>query len=117
MKKIFTLLFCVVALGFAAHANDEVMIDECINLLLTQDQPTATRAANFDLNNDGIISVVDLTMMIDRNIEAKANRAPAQQTQNDKVQTVINEALETTTGQPDIEDVNKVIEKNLKKQQ
>ncbi len=117
MKKIFTLLFCVVALGFAAQAQDATVVDRCINVLLNQDQPTLRAAvADLDANQDGILSILDATMLIDRNLQVQqTQQAPVQQ-QSD-VKAIVDEALETTTGQPDIEDVNKAIEKGLKKQQ
>ena len=34
MKRIFTLLFCALALGFAANANDNALINRCIDTVL-----------------------------------------------------------------------------------
>ena len=117
MKKIFTLLFCVVAMGFAAHAQDATSVNRCINALLIQDQPTLRATlADLDANQDGILSILDATMLIDRTLQVQqAQQAPVQQ-QSD-IKGIVDEALETTTGRPDIEDVNKAIEKGLKKQQ
>ena len=62
MKKIFTLLFCVVAMGFAANASDFPMVDRCINALLGIDQPATLMASNLDANNDGMLSIADAAL-------------------------------------------------------
>ena len=50
MKKIFTLLFCVVAMGFAANASDFPMVDRCINALLgITDMETLKKAASLHI--------------------------------------------------------------------
>lgn len=112
MKKIFTLLFCVVAIGLTASAEDNSLIDRCINVLLTSEQPTRAMAADLDANHDGVISIGDLTALIDQKLAAnQGNRAP--ETQVD-VDALINEVLKTPTGEPNIHDVNEAIEHNLK---
>lgn len=113
MKKIFTLLFCVVAMGFAANASDFPLVDRCINALLGIEQPTTVMATNLDANNDGTLSIADVTTLIDQALEAKAiNRAPAQ---NIDINALVKDALETQTGEPDIDDVQQAIDHNLKK--
>lgn len=111
MKKIFTLLFCVVAMGLAANA-EESLIDQCINALLTQDQNTTLRSATLDANNDGVLTIADVTTLIDMNLMAQQiNRAPAKKTD---VQTVINQVLQTETGEPNINDVQEAVDQNIK---
>ena len=112
MKKIFTLLFCVVALGFAAQAEDNGLIDRCINVLLGGEQPTMLMAANLDANHDGVISISDVTTLIDQQLmEQQANRAPATEVD---VDALIEEVLKAKAGEPNIHDVNEAIEHNLK---
>ena len=53
MKKIFTLLFCVMAV--AAYADD-ARIDQCINIVLGNENATMLTAQNFDVNNDAASS-------------------------------------------------------------
>ena len=52
MKKIFTLLFCVVALS--AAADTDAQIQQCINALLDNSAPTKIMAAN-NLDADGYL--------------------------------------------------------------
>jgi hypothetical protein len=117
MKKIFTLLFCAVAIGFAANATDEVMIDQCINTLLSQDLSTPVRAidVNLDANHDGVLTIDDVTIFIDMKLEAQMqhiNRAPAK---NADVNALINEVLETQNDKPNIDNVKEAVDKNIKK--
>lgn len=116
MKKFFTLLFCVVTMSLAANANEPTLVDRCINVLLGQTQNTMLMTPNLDANHDGMISIIDATMLIDQALEAQqVQKAPAQQQPEAKVEAIIDEALQTTTGQPDIEDVSKAIDKKIKK--
>lgn len=111
MKKIFTLLFCVVAMGFAANASDFPEVDRCINALLGIDQPTTLMATNLDANNDGVLSIADATALIDQALAANTiNRAPAQKTDIDGL---VKEALETKTGNPNIKDVQQAVDDNI----
>lgn len=77
MKRIFTLLFCA-ALFSAANATDVTTVDQCINVLLGNNQPTALRAtastANLDANNDGVITITDVTTLIDMILQKKMPR-------------------------------------------
>lgn len=113
MKKIFTLLFCVLALGASANADELPLVDKCIDVLLGAEQPTQLMAVNLDANHDGVISIADLTMLIDQNLEGKqvTRRAPKQTTE---VDALIDEVLTTKTGQPSIKDVTDAIDQNLK---
>ena len=63
MKKIFTLLFCVAAL--TAGATDTSMVERCVNVLLGNEVPSTTLAADLDANHDGVISIADVTILID----------------------------------------------------
>lgn len=111
MKKIFTLLFCVVAMGLAANANETSLVDHCINVLLGTEQPTALMAANLDANHDGVINIDDVTTLIDMALaEKQVNRAPAQDID---VDALIDEALKSETGEPNIHDINQAIDHNL----
>ena len=77
MKKIFTLLFCVVALGFAANANETSNVDKIINVLLGNGQTTAIMGTNLDVNHDGAITIADVTAQIDFELQTQqANPAP-----------------------------------------
>ena len=112
MKKIFTLLFCVVATGIAANASDLPLVDKCIIVLLGVEQPTTLMATNLDANHDGIINIEDVTTLIDQAIsENSVNRAPASEID---VETLINDVLATPHSDPSIKDVNEAIEHNLK---
>lgn len=78
MKKIFTSLFCILAVGLFAHADDNALIDQCINTVLGGDNVTATIATpNMDVNNDGAINITDITIMINQDIQNRKAKAPA----------------------------------------
>ena len=68
MKKIFTLLLCALAFGFAANA-DEAMVNQCINTVL-DNNPVATTltAPDMDANHDGVINITDVTTLINQNL-------------------------------------------------
>lgn len=110
MKKIFTSLFFVAVLGFSASAN-EAQVKECIDVLLKGGQPTAQAINRFDANNDGKLSIADVTAMINNDLQAEqAMRAKAK---NIDVETLIQETLQSTTGDPNIDDVTDAIQHNL----
>jgi hypothetical protein len=70
MKKIFTLLFCVAAISFAANANNNSdRIQKCIDVLLGADQSTAIMTTNLDANHDGVIDIADVTALIDMKLQ------------------------------------------------
>ena len=109
MKKIFTLLFCVAAI--TAGATDTSMVEKCVNVLLGNEVPTATLAADLDANHDGIISIADVTTLIDMALETqKVNRAPSRDID---VKAIVNEILETDKDEPTITDVTQAIDHNL----
>lgn len=111
MKRIFTLLLCVVGMTLAANAYDQTNVDQCINALLAQDNNTRTvTEPNLDANQDGILSIADVTFMINEMLQAKMN-APKEDID---IQGIINQALKTETGEPNIQDVTDAIEKKIK---
>ena len=117
MKKIFTLLFCVTVMSLAANATDyEVMVQQCINKLLSNNQPTAIMAsnidANLDVNHDGVINIADVTTLIDMSlIEKQQQLAPAQQI---SIETIINDMLDNEPPTPTIDDVTNAVDHNIK---
>ncbi len=69
MKKIITLLFCVAAMAFAAHAEED-LVQQCINAALNSNPTKLTsQDARFDLNQDGVVDVSDVTMVIKQKLE------------------------------------------------
>lgn len=114
MKKIFTLLFCVVAMGFAANASELPLVDKCINVLLGNEQPTAIMATNLDANGDGVINIADVTTLIDMALLSQ-QQAPAQQQAGEiDVQAIINDMLDDEPPTPVITDVTDGIDHNIK---
>lgn len=111
MKKIFTLLFCVVALTAAANTQEKV--DQCINALLNQHATNMLMAPNLDADGDGVLTISDVTTLIDQMLEAQAqaNRAPAKKIDID---ALADEVVRSTTGEPNINDLNEAIDENLK---
>lgn len=113
MKKIFTLLFCAIALSFTASADD--LVSECMNTLLSGNgtRLMATNVnAQLDANQDGVISIADVTALIDMKLEQEnVNRAP----RNTDVESLINDIISNDQPKANIEDVNEAIEHNLKK--
>ena len=114
MKKIFTLLFCAIALSFTASADD--LVTECMNTLLSGNgtRLMATNVnAQLDANQDGVISIVDVTTLIDMKLELEnVNRAPAKKID---VEAMIDDIISNDQPKANIDDVNKAIEHNLKK--
>ena len=114
MKNIFTLLFCVVAMGFAANASDLPLVDKCINVLLGYEQPTAIMAANLDANGDGVINIADVTTLIDMALQANQQKAPARNDSEIDVQAIIDDILDGEPPTPTISDVTDGVDHNLK---
>ena len=118
MKKIFTLLFCVAAMTFAANANTNY--ERCIEFLLQQDTPARFTAANlveFDVNLDGVINIDDVTAMIAQMLDEKeAARANAPRNNSPKVQEVINDMLNDTPPVPTMKDLTDTINEQIKKE-
>jgi len=112
MKKIFTLLFCVLATGIAANASEVPLVDKCINVLLGVEQPTTLMAVNLDADHDGTITIADVTTLIDQALmEKDANQAPVRKID---VEGLVKQVLATPNSDPTIDDVNTAIEHNLK---
>lgn len=113
MKKIFTLLFCVGAVAIAAHA-DTSSVEQCINIVLGVDQPTATLTApNFDINNDGVVDINDVTAFIARDLASKPAPALAIPKQPIDVDAIIKDIIEDGEPTPNLGNVNEAISKNL----
>jgi hypothetical protein len=110
MKKIFTLLFCVVALS--AAADTDAQIQQCINALLDNSAPTKVMAANnLDADGDGVLSIADVTTLIDQKLQGDVNRAPAKQIDID---ALADEIVRTNSSEPNVKDLNEAIDQNLK---
>ena len=114
MKKIFTLLLCVVALSAAANTDEQ--IEQCINALLNRTAPAKLAAVNglatLDADNDGVITIADVSTLIDLKLQAQVNRAPAQEIDID---ALAKEIVKTPTSEPNINDLNQAIDEKLKK--
>ena len=112
MKKIFTLLFALVALTAAADNN--TMVDRCINVLLGNEQPTTLMATNLDANSDGAVTIDDVAVLVDIQLwgtTGNINHAPAQV---GDIDALVNKVLETKVETPNIDDVKKAVDKNLR---
>lgn len=108
MKKIFTLLFCLVAVS--ALASTTTNHEQCMRVLLGFEQPTAIMAAQLDANHDGEISIADVTTMLSQAlVESLANNAPAVTEGKDKVQTLIDDILYGEPPTPSITEVTDAI--------
>lgn len=112
MKKIFTLLFCVMAMNFAAQAAENLdPVQRCINVLLGKEQPTTLMAVNLDANHDGVINIEDVTTLIDMALEAnQPAMAPAKEAD---VKAMINNILDGEPPTPTIDEVTETIDKKL----
>ena len=114
MKKIFTLLFCVCAVAIAAHA-DTSRVEQCINIVLGNEQPSTTiAAANFDVNNDGVIDINDVTALI--SIDLAARPAPVKPKQQIDVKGKIKDLIVDVQPTPNPADVNEAVNKDLEEE-
>lgn len=118
MKKIFTLLICLMGMTLAANATDITPIENCINYLLANHSNNEViRATNLnaemDANHDGVIDIQDVTFMIKEMIKAQqqANCAPARDID---INGLIHEVLKTETETPNIDDVTDAINEKLR---
>ena len=112
MKKFFTLLLCVTAMSFASNASEFPKVDECVNVLLGNIQLTKSLTTELDANLDGVITIADVTALIDQELQAQqVNRVPAK---NIDVDAIAKQVILTETGEPTINDVNQAIHQNLK---
>lgn len=110
MKKIFTLLFCVAAMAFAAQADDN-FIDQCINYVLYNGGTPTVRAAEFDANNDGVVNISDVIFLVNQSTnEAQINQAPAVPQSDAIINSLLNEPKPVVT----IKDATDAINKEIK---
>ena len=114
MKKIFTLLFCIAGMAFAAGAQDLTPVRQCIDALLAQDSATKfTKAPEMDPNQDGVLTIADVTYLINQMLkESTVQKAPAKD--GTDIEGLIQEVLKSD-GNPNIHDVTDAIDKELKK--
>jgi len=114
MKKIFTLIICLMGMTVVANATDITPVENCIQYLLANHNNSQTLRANdmnasMDANHDGVINIQDVTTMINEMLRAQqANRAPEAD-----IHEMIQQALKSDTGTPNIDDVTDAIEKKL----
>ena len=101
-------------MGLTVQA-EENLVQECINAALNSNNPAKITQATerFDLNHDGIVDVSDVTMIIKMTLEEQNVQAAAPAQKID-VDSLIREALQSTTGEPNISDVNRAIDHNLR---
>ena len=115
MKKIFTLLYCVVAMAMTASANN--LIDQCINVLLGNEIPTKSVATELDANHDGVITIQDVSALIDLALEEQMQFKKAQSQKPIDVDALINDMLDNEPPTPKISEVSEAIDHNLKLKQ
>lgn len=114
MKKFFTLLLCVMGMAFTANADELTEVRQCIDALLVQDHSTRyTMAPVMDPNQDGILSIADVTFLIDKALREKVvKKAPAKEID---IEGLIHEVL-VSDGDPNINDVTDAITEKLNQQ-
>ena len=117
MKKIFTLLFFAAVTAFAASADNDALIDRCINYLLGNETDiTVLQAQNMDVNNDGVINITDAIALINANIqEKKAQKAPRNRKSN--TQALIDQVLNEEPSSITITTVTTSINEDLNQEQ
>ena len=103
----------MVAISFAASANNYVdRVEQCINVLLGKTTPTTLMTTNLDANHDGMLSIDDVTAIIDEGLqEQQINRAPAKE---NEINGMINDMLDGVPPTPTIDDVTDTVDKKLK---
>ena len=115
MKKIFTLLFCALALGFAANADNSALIDQCINAAVNNTgAELLMMSPDLDVNHDGVINITDVTLLINQNLQGapQVNRSPRR---HSTVDQLIENAMESNTSDPNISDVTRQINEDQNK--
>ncbi len=118
MKKIFTLLFCLIGMTVAANATDRATVDQCIQALLNggNGNPTMINTPNMDANHDGVLNIHDVTFMIQEMLQAEEAEMAIQASAKGKVDidALIKQVLETKEETPNIHDVTNAVEENNK---
>lgn len=110
MKKIFTLLFCVAAMAFAAQADDN-LIDQCINYVLYNGGTTTIRATSLDANNDQVVNISDVIVLINQSTnQGQINQAPAEPQSDAIINSLLTEPKPVVT----IKDATDAINKEIK---
>lgn len=116
MKKIFTLIICVVALCPMAKADNNALIDRCINFILNAGAPSTTiMATNLDANHDGAVNITDVTTLV--NNEQNGNQARPMRGKKSSVNELIQTTLKTKESSPSIKDVTKAINEEKNKEE
>ncbi|MBR5170546.1 MAG: hypothetical protein IKW85_08255 [Muribaculaceae bacterium] len=116
MKKVFTLLFCVVATAFAASANNDALIDRCINYVLGNDTNIAApQTQELDANNDGVINITDVTTLINMKLQdEKVQKSSRHRVL--KPQVLIDKVLNESPSKTTITTITDAINKDLEEQ-
>ena len=114
MKKIFTLLFCLIGMAMTASATDLTPAYQCAHAVLSHNGNTQMLTApNMDANHDGVLNIADVTFLINQALEAEQaeqiNRAPAK---DENINGLINKVLETE-GEPTVKDVTNAVNQKL----
>ena len=109
MKKVFTLLFCVAATAFVASANNDALIDRCINYVLgNETNVTMIQAQNLDANHDGEINITDVTTLINMKLQEENIQKSPRQKRTLQPQVLIDKAPNQDT--PKVSKTNTVDE-------
>lgn len=116
MKKIFTLIICVVALCPLAKADNNALIERCINYIMTAGAPNTTlMATNLDANNDGVVNITDVTTLINSELQNSNQPRPMRvRGQKSSVDELIQKTLNSRESSPNIMDVTKAINEENK---
>lgn len=114
MKKIFTLLFCLVGMTMAANATDLTPVYQCARAVLSHNGNTLMLSnPNMDANHDGVLNIADVTCLINQILKAEQteqpNRAPVK---DQNIEELIKQVLDTE-GDPTVKDVTKAINQKL----
>ena len=118
MKKIFTLIICVVALCPMAKADNNALIDRCINFILGAGNPNTTiMAANLDVNNDGVVNITDVTNLVNSELQNSNQPRPMRvRAKKSSVDELIQQTLKSKESSPNIQDVIKAISEENNKE-
>ena len=98
--------------ALSAAADTDAQIQQCINALLDNSASTTKlMAANLDADGDGVLSIADVTTLIDQKVMGDVNRAPAKKIDID---ALADEIVRTNSSEPNVKDLNEAIDQNLK---